>query len=137
MQRIVIDTNVIVSSFIQKSYPFFIIDSLPTAKNIQWCISDDVLDEYTEVLRRTKFLKYKGFTLNAESLLTDIEGLTVMHYPEITLAIIKDTSDNKFLELAATCNAHFLITGNTNDFTMSSFGHTRIVTPKEYWEKYR
>jgi putative PIN family toxin of toxin-antitoxin system len=136
MQRIVVDTNVLVSAFIQKSYPYLIIDSFPT-KDVQWCISDDILEEYTDVLKRAKFSKYKGFSRNAQSLLTDIGDITVKYYPEIKLAIIKDLSDNKFLELAAAINADFLITGNTKDFTMSSFGQTEIITPKEYWETYR
>jgi len=38
------------------------------------------------------------------------------------------------LELAIASNADFIITGNTNDFTMSHFQGTKIVTPKEYWD---
>ena len=90
MQRIIIDTNVLVSAFIQKSYPYRIVNSLPSNENVQRCISDDVLDEYTQVLKRTKFSKYKGFTLNAESLLIDIEEVTVKYYPEIKLYSARD-----------------------------------------------
>ncbi len=39
--------------------------------------------------------------------------------------------DNKLLELSDECNANFLITGNTNDFTMTKFKKTKIVTPSE------
>lgn len=50
--------------------------------------------------------------------------------------MIKDVDDNKFLELSETCKADFLITGNTNDFTMRDYKGTKIVTPKEFWEEY-
>jgi len=69
-------------------------------------------------------------------LLDGISKVATRYKTTIKLFIIKDTSDNKFLELAAECKSDFLITGNTNDFTMSSFGHTKIVSPKEYWEQY-
>ncbi len=41
------------------------------------------------------------------------------------------------LELADECKADFVITGNTTDFTFSSYKETKIVTPKEYWETYK
>jgi len=53
------------------------------------------------------------------------------------LAIISDKDDNKLLELAEESKADFLITGNTNDFTIKTFRNTRIVTPKEYWDHYK
>jgi uncharacterized protein len=100
-------------------------------------VSDEVVQEYQIVLRRKKFFKYPDFGFYAENLLVSIEANATIYYPEIKLTILKDPDDNKFLELASTCNADFLITGNTVDFTMSSFEQTKIVTPKEYWEKYR
>ena len=137
MQRLVNDTNVLVSSLIQRSFPFLIVSTVPDNKDINWCISDEVLAEYSEVLRRVKFSKYNGFGVNAEKLLIDIEVAAIKYNPEVKLYIIRDASDNKFLELDSTCQADFLITGNTKDFTMSSHGQTKIVTPKEYWEEHR
>ena len=55
MQRIVIDTNVIVSSLIQRGYPNLIINDLFVQQKFQLCISDELLGEYYEVLARPKF----------------------------------------------------------------------------------
>jgi len=41
------------------------------------------------------------------------------------------------LELADECLADFVITGNTLDFTFPTYKNTKIISPKEYWEKYR
>ena len=41
------------------------------------------------------------------------------------------------LELADECLANFLITGNTTDFTFSTYKLTKIETPKEYWENHQ
>jgi predicted nucleic acid-binding protein len=86
------------------------------------------------VLGRAKFFKYADFTLNSPLRFAVIPEITTKYYPEIELDVLEDVSDNKFLELAVTCGANYLITGNTKHFPMKSFGATLIVTPKDYWE---
>ena len=103
MQKIIIDTNVLVSALIQRSYPFFIVDNAFLDKNIQWCISDPILAEYHAVLSRPKFSKYPGFIASAESLLAHIELLAIKYVPSISINIIDDPDDNKFIELAHEC----------------------------------
>ncbi|MDP1623325.1 MAG: hypothetical protein Q8M08_13410, partial [Bacteroidales bacterium] len=62
-------------------------------------------------------------------MLVDIEKKVIKYSPSIRLEIINDQGDNKLLELAETCNADFLITGNTNDFTIREYKGTKIVSP--------
>jgi uncharacterized protein len=73
MQKIVIDTNVIVSSLIQRGFPNLILSELFIEKKFQLCISDELLAEYYEVLARPKFSKFHDFFNRAEALLVDIE----------------------------------------------------------------
>jgi predicted nucleic acid-binding protein len=49
---------------------------------------------------------------------------------------IKDTSDNMLLELTDESCADFLITGNTNDFTISHYKNTLILSLHSFWENY-
>jgi putative PIN family toxin of toxin-antitoxin system len=136
MQKVVIDTNVLVSSLIQRSYPYLIIIEIFSVDKIQVCLSDELFAEYFNVLNRARFSKYPDFIANAQALLIDLERIAVKYIPTVHLEIIKDLDDNKLLELAETCHADFLITGNTNDFTISDYKGTKIVTPKEYWTDY-
>lgn len=99
---------------IQRSYPYYIVSELFSSVDIQLCI----------------------FTAKAQRLLVDIERIAIKYSPTVIINIINDIDDNKFLELAETSNASFLITGNTNDFTMKEYMGTKIVTPKEFWETY-
>ena len=137
MQKIVIDTNVIVSSLIQRNYPNFIITELFIEDKFQLCISDELMAEYYEVLTRPKFAKFQDFFIRAEALLADIEAKATKYYPTIKLELISDDDDNMILELADECNADFVITGNTTDFTFSTYKQTKILTPKEYWDNYK
>jgi putative PIN family toxin of toxin-antitoxin system len=136
MQKIVIDTNVFVSALIQRSYPYFIVRELFSNNDIELCISDELLEEYYDVLNREKFSNYQDFSAKAQTLLADIQKRAIKYFPAGKLKIINDIDDNKLLELAETSNANFLITGNTNDFTMKEYKETKIVTPKEFWEMY-
>jgi putative PIN family toxin of toxin-antitoxin system len=136
MQKIVIDTNVIVSSLIQRSYPYKIIYELFVDDFFLLCVSDELMAEYYEVLARPKFARFADFSSKAEILLADIETKAKKFVPKITLDFIKDKDDNMILELADECKADFIITGNTNDFTFSDYNQTKIISPKEYWESH-
>lgn len=127
----------LVSALIQKNYPFFIIDELFFEDKIQLCISDELLAEYFEVLSRPKFARYPDFVRRAENALAEIALKATFYIPKTKLDIISDKDDNMILELAEEANADFIITGNTNDFTINLYKSTRIVTPKEYWEQYK
>ena len=68
MQKVVIDTNVIVSALIQRGYPNLIINELFIENRIQLCVSDELMSEYYEVLARPKFSKFPDFFIRAEAL---------------------------------------------------------------------
>ena len=136
MQKIIIDTNVFVSALIQRSYPFYVVDGLFSINEFQLCISDKLFEEYYEVLNRDKFSRFPEFHTLAQVLLAEIEKRANKYYPTIKPDIIHDLDDNKLPELAETCEADYLITGNSNDFTMQQYKTTKIVTPKDYWQNY-
>ena len=137
MQKIVIDTNVIVSALIQRGYPYLILNELFIEQKFQLCVSDTLMAEYYEVLSRPKFSKFQDFYIRAEVLLAEIETKSTKFIPTIKLQLISDLDDNMILELADECLADFVITGNTTDFTFPTYKQTKIVTPKEYWENYQ
>ncbi len=137
MQKVVIDTNVFVSALIQKSYPYFIIYDLLAAEKIKLCVSYEVLEEYYIVFNRPKFSKYRDFREQAQNLISEIETKSLLFTPKNKITLLTDKDDNKFLELAEASKADYLITGNTNDFTIKKYKHTNIVTPKDYWENFR
>lgn len=87
-------------------------------------------------MARPKFAKFQDFYFRAESLLVDIETRATNFIPSKKINILTDTDDNMILELADECFADYIITGNTNDFTFSTYKQTKIVTPKVYVENH-
>jgi putative PIN family toxin of toxin-antitoxin system len=132
--RLILDTNVLVSALIQRNYPYFIVDRILQGYDLQLCLSAPFFTEYVEVLNREKFSRFPDFLFRAHSLLADIEARGMNFTPTLSLNIIGDPADNRLLELAETCLADYIITGNINDFTMAEHKGTKIISPKEFFE---
>ncbi|MDF7820244.1 putative toxin-antitoxin system toxin component, PIN family [Runella sp. MFBS21] len=136
MQKLILDTNVIVSALISNSIPTKILYELVLTKKVETCLSEEVFAEYIEVLNRDKFSKFTNFKTKAEVVLNKLREISIFYKTNRKIEVLSDTSDNKFLELAAVSAADYLTTGNTLDFTITEFEYTRILTPREYWENY-
>ncbi len=136
MIKVIIDTNVIVSSLIQKKHPYFIIYELFFENKFQLCLSKELMSEYCEVLARPKFSNFHEFYFKATALLANIEEKALFYNPKSKLNLIKDLKDNMILELAQKCNANYIVTGNTNDFNFPMFNKTQILNPKDFYENF-
>lgn len=136
MQKVILDTNVIVSGLIQKSFPYLILN-LYFEREIELCLSENLMNEYIEVLNRDKFSRFQDFRAKADTVISDINNTASLYSPKKKVKKIRDPDDNMLLELALECKADFLVTGNTNDFTIKNYKRTKIVTPREYWELHK
>jgi putative PIN family toxin of toxin-antitoxin system len=136
MKKVILDTNVIVSALISKSIPTQILFDLVLNKKVEVCLSDEIFAEYLEVLNRNKFKEFPNFKAKADIVLNKIREISSNYNVDVKILILTDTSDNKFLELAAVSSADYLITGNSNDFIMSEFEYTRILSPRQFWDEF-
>lgn len=136
MQKLILDTNVIVSALISGSIPSRILYELVLTEKVETCISEEIFFEYVEVLSRDKFSKFSDFKGKAEVVLNRLREISTFYQTSRKVEILADKSDNKFLELAAVSSADYLTTGNTLDFNITEFEYTKIVTPRAYWDYY-
>jgi len=134
MYKVILDTNIVVSALIQKSYPYYIVFEYVLHGKVQLCLSEALLREYCDVLSRPKFSRISNFEQNAGIVLNRFTKSALFYHPQIRLDILKDKSDNKLLELADVSHANFLITGNSTDFTITQYNHTQILSPRSFWE---
>ncbi len=132
MKKIVLDTNVIVSALIGNSYPRQVVFDYVLSKKVEILLSNIVFQEYVEVLRRPKFYQYPHFITKAEIVLNKLDELAVRSLTNLKLSIIRDEPDNRFLELAVSGVADYLVTGNSRDFLLRSYESVKIVSPEEF-----
>ena len=97
MRRIVVDTNVVVSGvLVDEGLPASILD-LAANKKILMIVSENILAEYEEVLRRPRL---KIASARIGQVLSTIRKTSTVVRSTRTLAISRDESDNRFYECA-------------------------------------
>jgi len=88
--------------------------------DVEWVVSQEILNEYREVLRRPKF-KLPEATL--EKWLALLESFTTLVTTSAEIEFPRDLKDAKFLSCAQASDADYFITGD-RDFTEAQ----RLVT---------
>jgi putative PIN family toxin of toxin-antitoxin system len=124
MNKVVLDTNVLVSAFWKRpSNAGKIIDMIAMRQLIPYH-NAQILLEYLEVLNRPRF-KFPPSDVNNLLKLIKNEGISVIsRHSSIPFV---DESDRKFYDIASTCGA-YLITGNIKHYPDEPF----ILTPGQF-----
>jgi len=131
MLKLVIDTNVVMSSLLKPESNPALIMSLILRGDCMLCVTEKIFVEYEEVLSRGKFEKLDQ--AGVREFLSTLKRKALWVFPKVTLDdVTKDPDDNAFLECASESKADFLITGNIHHFPEKKFRHTSIVTPGEF-----
>ena len=136
MQKLILDTNIIISALISNSIPTKILYELVLPQKVKTCLSDEIFSEYVAVINREKFTKYANFKTNVDIVLSKLREISTLYKTDQRVEVLTDASDNKFLELASVSSADYLITGNILDFQITEFEYTRILPPREYWDNF-
>jgi putative PIN family toxin of toxin-antitoxin system len=132
--KVVIDTNIFVSSFFGGN-PRKIIDLWKTGK-ITLCLSGAILEEYIDVLRR---IGIKDEYELDELLSLFSRGLNILFTtktPKIKV-IKKDPDDDKFIECALALKADAVITGDRGVLALEEYMGIKILSPQEFLQNYR
>jgi len=128
--RIVLDANVFISSFFGGN-PRTIIDLWKDGR-LTLCLSQDIFDEYIEVLRRLGL----GNTPELEELLklfaTGFHIVFTTRTPEIH--VVADPDDDKFIACALALKAGCVVSGDKALVDVRLHQGIRIVTPREFLE---
>jgi putative PIN family toxin of toxin-antitoxin system len=125
--KIVLDTNIIVSAFLNpKGIPGEII-SLILTKKITICYDNKIFSEYMEILKKSKF--------NFDNILVDEFLDFIKENGEYIIAEpqkikFADEDDKMFYDVYKSSDANYIITGNKKHFPKEK----NIITPREYIE---
>ncbi|MCL5992498.1 MAG: putative toxin-antitoxin system toxin component, PIN family [Bacteroidetes bacterium] len=129
MTLVVIDTNVIISSF-HGGNPKAIVDLWRNEK-IRLCLSKNILNEYIEVLNRLEKLDRKELN-ELLILFTTYRNMNFANKTPSIIVVINDPDDDKFIECAVELGAEYIITGDKELLSIKQFGNIKIVNPKQF-----
>lgn len=132
--RIVLDTNVLISSLVAaKSAPAQILARC-NAGELEMLVSLDTLAELRRVLaypRIQKRLYYNAGQIEAYIDLLQQIGVMIDQVPKVR-AVPDDADDDKFIALALAGNASYLVTGDDHLLSMRQFQGITILKPAAF-----
>lgn len=131
MLHVTADTNIFISGLnFRGGNPFKFLELARTGK-IRLAVSDAILDEMADVLRR-KFDWPDDDISEARRLVLRFADRVV---PTEALDVLKeDPPDNRILECAAEAQSDYIVTGDNHLLKIESFKNIRIVKVADFME---
>ncbi|WP_310993394.1 putative toxin-antitoxin system toxin component, PIN family [Aequorivita marina] len=124
-KKIILDTNLWISFLISKK--FSQIDELIEKRKILLIFSNELLEEFIDVVSRPKFKKY--FSKNdVEKILEYFDQFGELVKVKSDIKICRDEKDNFLLNLSVDSEADYLITGDKDLLILEKIENTKILT---------
>ena len=129
-KRFVVDNNILVSALLVKnSAPFQVISKIEERDVILY--SEETLLELNQVLSRKKFIKYFAIEEKQAFIFKLLEKAELVEIEE-SINICRDPKDDKFLELAFSGKADFIVTGDQDLLVLNPFRNIEIITANDF-----
>lgn len=127
--RIVIDTNLWISFLISKDYTK--LDEIIFSRNVILIFSQELLDEFLEVIKRPKLRRFFS-TSDIEEILETIAEYADFVQVETKVEVCRDPKDNFLLSLSIDGKVDYLLTGDKDLLDLCKFADTNIVTISDF-----
>jgi putative PIN family toxin of toxin-antitoxin system len=127
--RVVIDTNVFVSSFFGGN-PRKVIDLWKNGA-ITLCLSPGIIEEYLTVLRRMGLEEEREIGELIDLFARGIHLLFTTKTPVLQV-VFADPADDKFIECAVSLHAGTIITGDKSLMKIGNYMGIKILSPREF-----
>ena len=132
MLKVVYDTNIVVSGLLsRRGIPALLLE-LVFNEQVSLILSEEIFDEYVEVLGRPKFNLPRR---QRSSVLRRLGSLAEWVEPNQSISVANDPDDNMILECAVAGRANYLVTGNLRHFP-KSIRQTSIINPRQFLDVY-
>jgi putative PIN family toxin of toxin-antitoxin system len=129
--KIVIDSNVFISSFFWSGNPQKIFDRVINGLD-ELFITDEIIEEITSVMGSRKFNTNRSEIEDYIKIIEKYSKKTVSkNVPE---SISRDKDDDKILQCGFNGNVDFIITGDKDLLVLKEYKAIKIITPKNYLE---
>jgi putative PIN family toxin of toxin-antitoxin system len=129
--KIVIDSNVFISSFFWSGNPQKIFDRVINGLD-ELFITDKIIEEITSVMGSRKFNANRSEIEDYVKIIEKYSKKTVSkNVPE---PISRDKDDDKILQCGFNGNVDFIITGDKDLLVLKEYKAIKIITPKKYLE---
>jgi putative PIN family toxin of toxin-antitoxin system len=129
IKRIIIDTNLWISFLITND--FNKLDHFLNSDKYLVVFSDELFDEFLEVVHREKFARYFN-DLNIKILVEIINEKALFVKVFSIVNVCRDVKDNFLLSLAIDGDVDYLITGDNDLLILKHYQKTSILTINDF-----
>ena len=131
--RIVLDTNCLLVS-VQEYSDFFWLWQAFRDKKFILCYTDEILNEYQEILSRYYSAALAKFVVETILNAPHAEPITIYYKWQLIAA---DPDDNKFVDCAISANANYIVTNDRHFKVLENidFPRVNLLTIDEFKEK--
>lgn len=133
--KVVIDTNVFISSFLSDGNPRKVIDLWKNGELIL-CLSQEIVSEYMEVLQRLGLDDGDEFKKVLQLFARGYHSIFTGSTEKLRI-VIDDPDDNKFFECAVSLNAKYIISGDKAVLKISDYCGVKVVNPTQFLDDFK
>lgn len=132
--RVVLDTNVVVSRYLNPSGAPAQIINLWQQDKFDLVVSEAILVEYKQVLGYEHLRsRHHLSSVEIDVIIEDFREFSIRTIPERVLMVVKeDPDDNIFLECAIAGNAEYIVSGDPHLLKLGSYKGIQILTPASF-----
>ena len=128
-EKVVIDTNIIVSGFGWDGKPEVILKLIESRMILSY-ITHEIFQEISKVI---KYPKLKFSKQIQSGIIEFLINNSISVVPKSTFKIIiNDPDDDKFIDCAVEAHADYIITGNKHLLDLKNFGKIEIIKPEVF-----
>jgi putative PIN family toxin of toxin-antitoxin system len=127
--KIVLDTNVFISSFFWGGNPRKIMERVIDGKD-KLFICREIIQEITSVISRPKFNANNDYITRFIHSIEELANYITL--TGIVQNVCRDSEDDKILECAFLADADYIITGDSDLLILEEFRGIKIVTAQDY-----
>jgi putative PIN family toxin of toxin-antitoxin system len=138
LQKLVIDTNILVAATRNRHGPSFALVQIIRLKQVTMYCSPALFLEYEDVLKRPNQLAASGLLASdIDAILNELAGIiepVTTHYqwrPQL-----RDPADEMVLEAAANAQAHAIVTYNLRDFGPAKLFGIPVLNPEQTFQHF-
>jgi uncharacterized protein len=130
MAKVVIDTNVLVSAFLNKGTSRKLLFKMLETQDV--FLSAPLLAELTDVLSREKFGAKPDVVNHFISIL--IRGTTIVPITSNLKIVLDDPDDDIVLNTAISCKADYIVSGDKHLLKIGNYNEIQVLSIKEFTE---
>ncbi len=137
--RVVLDTNVVVSSFIAPAGTPAKVVELMRENELELLVSEAILAEYESVLMYPQIqIRHSLSSIEVADIIAQFRAQAIVVEPGQELEVVKDDPDNdKFLECAVAGGAEFIVSGDKHLLALKEYAGIHILSPAAFLSVFR